>query len=465
MRPAVRIHTFGCRLNQVESESLAEAFSRAGFAVASGGADADAEAQPALLLVFNTCTVTSKAEQKARRLIRSALRADPRAVAVVTGCYAQMEPGALSSLGDRVVVVPGSAKDALLGLPGILAEDDGGHGDPLDAVREALALLTGKPRDPFAFSPGAFSFHSRASLKVEDGCGNACAYCRVRLARGPAVSLDPGEALRRVRALEASGYAEAVLTGVNLSHYSAGGLGFPGLLSRLIEGTERIAFRISSYEPSGIDGDFLELAAHPRIRPFFHLPIQSGCAATLARMGRDADTGALAEAIEGLRRARKDPFLSFDMICGFPGESDAEFRESEGFARRARPAWIHVFPYSPRPGTPAASLPGRVPERVAAQRAAVLAELARTGRAEYAERWFGEEVEAVLEIPILGEGEGGEAGEAFSENALRIGLYPGEGQEATAIDPASGKGRGLRLRLGPPRSGDFDASAFLSRPC
>lgn len=472
MNRIVSIHTFGCRLNQTESESIADAFERSGFRVSRAAVDDPAaapEGGPGLV-VLNTCTVTSKAEQKARRLIRGALRADPGAVVIVTGCYAEMEAEAIAALGDRVLALAGSRKDLLLKLPERLAAADAGHVDPLEAVREACAGLSGRPSDPFGFAPASFSFHSRASLKIEDGCDNACAFCRVRLARGPSASLDPAEALSRARSLEASGYAEIVLTGVNLSQYSSGGLDFPGLLAFLLAGTERVAFRVSSYEPSRIDAAFLEAASHGRVRPFFHLPVQSGSPATLARMGRDPDPEAIHRAIRGLRRAAsggpsRDPFISLDMICGFPGETQAEFEESAAFARLARPAWIHVFPYSPRPGTRAAAFPAQVPQRIAAERARILSGIAREGRAEYAGRWIGREVAAVLEgrasepeNPLPDQSRA--AGEAFTENALRVELFSGEAGGEPGTRPA--RGSGLRLRLEAPVSADFDASAVIS---
>jgi threonylcarbamoyladenosine tRNA methylthiotransferase MtaB len=470
MNRLVSIHTFGCRLNQTESESIARAFELAGFTVAQDpAAERDAKGASPGIVVLNTCTVTSKAEQKARRLIRQALRDDPGAVVIVTGCYAEMEEEAIAALGDRLVVLRGSRKDALLGLPARLAAADAGHADPFDILREECAALSGEPRDPFGFAPSAFTFHSRASLKIEDGCDNACAFCRVRLARGPSLSLDPSLALERVRALEEAGYAEIVLTGVNLSQYSSGGLDFSGLLNTLVEGTARVAFRISSYEPGRIDSAFLEAVSRERVRPFFHLPLQSGSPATLARMGRDPDIQALRRAVEGLRRAADDPFISFDMICGFPGESEAEFAESEGLARDLRPAWIHIFPYSPRPDTPAASFRDRVPERVAAERAKLLSGLAHQGRIEYARRWTGRVVDAVLEGRLGRAAQGSPcpekgpelAGEAFSANALRVGLYQGRGEGASAVSADAAKGSSLRLLLRPPLAADFDASAFI----
>ncbi len=480
MQKSLSVHTFGCRLNQLESESLAEAFAASGFSLRGlASSDQAPEPGPAGFYLFNTCTVTSKAEQKARRLIRQALSANPQAVILVTGCYAQMDAEALAELGERVVVLPGSRKDILMDLPAKLAAMDGGHQDPLDLVKESLAELEaglggvsgGKLRgdlrgDPFRFAPTDFRFHSRASLKVEEGCDNDCAYCRVHLARGPAQSLDPAVAVERARALELAGFAEIVLSGVNLSQYRHSGLGFPQLVQALLAGTEGVAFRISSYEPDRVDQDFIRLIADPRVRPFFHLPVQSGSAATLERMGRRPDPQQMLHAMGELRRVKADPFISLDMICGFPGESQAEFEESLAFARAADPAWIHVFSYSARPDTRAQGFSHRVPERIAVERAALLTDIAREGRAAYAKRSFGRSLRAVLERGLSTTPTESSAilGEAFTENALRVALIAAEPEQSLARPLPARRGADMEVILMPPPGSDFDAAAFVFDP-
>jgi len=435
----VAFRTLGCKLNQLESESLADAFRRAGARI--GAFESEAE-----LYVLNTCTVTSKAEQKARRLVRQALALNPEAVVLVTGCYAQMEPAAIEALGERAVVVPGDEKAALLGLASHLSEYWQGHGRLLDAVLEWRLGLEGESggqegggraggADRFAFRPESFSFHSRPSLKIQDGCDNRCTYCRVCLARGPSTSLPATEVLSRLRALEEAGAAEAVLTGVNLSQYRNGSLGFPGLLRLLLSGTERIALRVSSYEPDKVDEAFLAAFAEPRVRPHAHLPIQSGSDPVLARMGRAYRRDAVLAACEGLRRAKGDLFLAADLIVGFPGETDADFAQTLELAKAAGLAWIHAFPFSPRPGTKAWDMGGRVPERVAGERAAALGELARKGRAAYVERWLGAEVDAVLESG----GERDEEEGALAEGAVVVGGAGGDAAESASLGRAQGR--------------------------
>jgi threonylcarbamoyladenosine tRNA methylthiotransferase MtaB len=397
----VAFSTLGCKLNQLETDAMADAFARAGAVVLpfEGGPGGAAD-----LVVINTCTVTAKAERKARRLARLALASSPEAVLLVTGCYAQVEAEALAALGDRVIVLPGGAKDAMLGLPGLLGAGAAGPAALYASLREALAPGSGADArgasgidGRFAYNPASFAFHSRPSLKVQDGCDNECAYCRVRVARGPSASLPSAEVLSRARGLERAGRAEIVLTGVNLSQYEDGDVDFPGLLRILLAGTETIAFRLSSYEPDRVDSSFLEAFAHPRIRPHLHLALQSGSDSVLGAMGRHYRGQDAIEAVEALRRAKGDPFLAADLISGFPGEAESDAEATLALARGCDFAWIHAFRFSPRPGTKAASLPGRVPERVASARAEALFELAREGRARYLDRWRGRELRAILE--------------------------------------------------------------------
>lgn len=412
----VAFQTFGCKLNQLETESIAEAFRTQAFRVVPSG-------DPADLYIVNTCTVTSKAEQKARRLIRKSLRENPNACLVATGCYAQLDGSDLASLVDdrRIIVVSLDRKASLLDLPAFLADSACGSAD-LPEVLARWAQGEEGDRDRFRFDVHDFSFHSRASLKIQDGCDNRCAFCRVRLARGPSVSLDAPSVLARLRELERHGYAEAVLTGVNLNQYRDGDRDFTALLAFLLDGTERIALRISSTEPEGVDAEFARVVAHPRIRPHFHLSVQSGSDAVLARMRRRYNAERVERAAALLRSAKDDPFLAGDIIAGFPGESEADFERTYDLCRRIGLAWIHAFPYSPRPGTEAAALDHKVSERDAALRVDRLIDLARQGRQAYLRRWVGRDLQAVVESDSRRRS--GHRVAAVSENYLKISLLP-----------------------------------------
>lgn len=387
----VSFRTFGCKLNQAETESIADAFSLAGAALVPAGQSAD-------VVVFNTCTVTSKAEQKARREMRLALRLNPDAVAIVTGCYAELDPEAVAAVAPRAVVIAGSRKAGLRAMAADLAAARTEGLDLLDEARRLAALASGKVPDPFAFLPGDDLFHARPQLKIQDGCDNSCSYCRVCLARGPSVSLAPDQVLSRVAALAASGVPETVLTGVNLSGYRSGGLDFPGLLETLIGGTRDIAFRISSYEPDRVDGAFARAFASPRVRPHLHLSVQSGSDRVLQAMGRRYGRDDVLRAAAAVREVRGDPFIGADLILGFPGETDDDFRQTVDLMERLEPAWIHAFTFSPRPGTRAYSMKPCVPERIAVERAAVVQALAERNKAAFTARRLGTTLDAVVEF-------------------------------------------------------------------
>ena len=443
MPPQVAFLTLGCKLNQLETEALADAFAREGAAVSAFD---EGRGEGLDLVVINTCTVTGKAEQKARRLVRAALAADPRTAVLVTGCYAQVDAALLAAVDPRVLVLEGGRKDALLGLPVLLAswrEDSGARGiaGDLRAWLSGLAARGEPGGNAFAFNPASFAFHSRPALKIEDGCDNDCAFCRVHIARGRARSLPAEMALARARALEEAGRAEIVLTGVNLSQYRDGELDLPGLLRRLVDGTERVHFRLSSYEPDRIDGPFLEAFALPRVRPHLHLAVQSASDSVLESMGRRYRGADVLAAVRALRVVKNDPFLAADLIAGFPGETDRDAATTLEFAGECGFAWIHAFRFSPRPGTRGASLGSRVPERVAGERARALQELASRGRAAYVERWRGRLVTAVLEGPAdQGIDPRSREMEATSDNYLKL-LVGGLGSSDSA-------GRAVTCRIG-----------------
>jgi threonylcarbamoyladenosine tRNA methylthiotransferase MtaB len=475
----------GCKLNQLESEAVADAFRGEGFPVVpwegpgaqkSGGSPPDPAAWGRVprLLVVNTCTVTSMAEQKARRLIRGALREG--VWVLVTGCYAQLNRAELEALGEssgRLFVIPGDKKSALLDLPRFLrscpndSRDFPREKDPFALIQDWLRGAEDSLHGPFRFAPEEFSSHSRAFLKIQDGCDRHCTYCRVRIARGESLSLPPQEVLRRLRALEARGRAEAVLTGVNICRYRSGknppGLG--GLVTYLLEGTERIRLRLSSLEPEDIDGELLNSLKSERLRPHFHLSIQSGSRRVLERMGRGYSPEQAAWAVSRLRELRGDPFLACDIITGFPGEEEQDFLATLEFCEQMDFAWIHSFPYSPRPGTAAWTFAGQVPQREAVARTARLLDLARRGRRAYARRWVGKELELVLESKGPGrassspppvEPRGGNLPEipwgGTSENYLKLLVPP------AWMPPSLGPGSILRCRVR-----ELDSWARLSR--
>ena len=429
--PSILIQTLGCKLNQLESEAITGAFRQAGFVMCNPSINvssietASTEASPSIspsIIVVNTCTVTSKADQKARRVIRKALRDYPDSAVLVTGCYAQLNQDELYKLEfrkpeterpRRLFVIKGMDKDSILNLSFYLGEkkDIFGALESLCEYREQGAVSNERTAGRFQFNPEHFSDHTRSFLKIQDGCDKHCTYCRIRLARGPSISLDAEQVLSRLRILEKK-HAEAVLTGVNISQYRdlsgridsslnnasnipSNNLG--GLLEYLLCVTSTISLRLSSLAPDSIDGELAKILSNKRIRPHFHLSIQSGSKKILEKMGRGYDAETVERAVNLLRSAKDDPFLACDIIAGFPGETETEFNATYELCRKIGFSWIHVFPYSKRPGTPACSLSGAVQEKEITRRVRLLTDLALQGRAGYVNRWLGREVDVLIE--------------------------------------------------------------------
>ncbi len=408
MEPAlgrVAFHTFGCKLNQFETEAAASSFRAHGFVVVDAGEAADVH-------VVNTCTVTARADHKARSLIRGLARENPHAPLLVTGCSAQTEALALSALAANVVVIPQSEKSRLLTLPRTLAEILAAGDDPAARLRDSLK--TGLPGDPFAVTVTDFSFHTRAFLKIQDGCDCNCAYCKVPLARGRSVSLGLDEALRRASALEDSGRREIVLTGVNISAWRHSEVTLPGLIRLLLRATTRARFRLTSIEPESITAELAEALSDGRVCPHFHIPVQSGSDPVLARMRRRYRARKISDGVRLLREARDDPFIAADILVGFPGESEDDFSRTCEMVQACDLAALHVFPFSPRPGTSAATMKPVVLERIRRERVRILAALARELSSSYTARWVGREVDVLLE------GKTGSPPHGVSDNYLKV---------------------------------------------
>lgn len=379
----VYIYTLGCRLNQAESEAVAERFQNAGFTLSSWSS--------ADIVIVNSCTVTAKAEQKARRMIRKFAE---RSEVIVTGCYAELEKDEVLSLSNKVTVFSLKEKASLLSLPEhIRTALSAGM-----SAHEAIVSFTERSDDLFAFDASSFQYHSRAYLKVQDGCDNSCGYCRTTIARGPAVSLPAEEAVRRALEIEAKGFHEIMLTGVNLTMYDHDGEGLGGLVEKLLAALgDGMRLRLSSMEPDHVDERLLDTLSDHRMQPHFHIPIQSASAKVLERASRRYSIEHVEHIIERMRDAKDDPFIACDVIAGLPGEGDREFMETYDFLDRNGFAAMHVFPYSPRPGTPLYGARDRAAERVRDERAEKLRELSARHSLEYIKRQMGKRLEILVE--------------------------------------------------------------------
>ncbi|UTY30906.1 tRNA (N(6)-L-threonylcarbamoyladenosine(37)-C(2))-methylthiotransferase MtaB [Treponema putidum] len=401
---SVRIETLGCRLNQVESEALVARFAESGFDIFSK--ETPETALPVKLCIVNTCTVTGKAEQKARRIIRLLLKEHEASVILVTGCYAELEADTIEKIDKRVIAFSGKKKDELDGLPQFLKEACLKNKELKErpiSLKENLLLFRDKiyskkeQSDTFFFikeperrkalfklSSPVFFFHSRASLKVQDGCNNSCAYCRIRLARGSSVSLPAEEAVRRIVQIERNGAAEVVLSGVNLSQYRDETYGgFANLLAMLLENTKKIRIRISSIYPECVDEEALKIVKNKRICPHFHLSVQSGSDKILKAMNRFYREEDIRRAVNNLREVKDNPFIGCDIITGFPSETEEDFLQTFKMCEDLKIPGIHVFPFSARPGTKAFSMKPKVPEREAGRRASLLSSLSEKNYQSY----------------------------------------------------------------------------------
>jgi threonylcarbamoyladenosine tRNA methylthiotransferase MtaB len=429
---SVAFQTLGCKLNQGETETIAAAFINAGFSIAANESEAE-------LLIINTCAVTSKAERKGRRLIRAALKRDPSRCVIVTGCGAELNRAGIEEFDDsaqrctpdkrRLFVVPNAQKKLIFEMPPRLAsylaakENRSGNAALQDALAYFCAESGGVNDSAFHFEVSDRVYRSRSFLKIQDGCDNSCAYCFVRIARGKARSLPAKEALERLWTVETMGISEAVLTGVNICRWNGGAdgikTGLPGLLRVLIAGTTEIGIRLSSLEPSIFTEDFFETLHNPRIKPYFHLSIQSGSPEILKKMRRFYEPEAVLCAIRRLRDITDDPFIACDIITGFPGETERHFSETLSFCEAAEFAQIHAFPFSRRRGTPAWDYTPRVPEREAEKRVHILKTLAAKNRRLYIKRWIGREKRGVCLSSAIMAAQSGII-EILTDNYLRI---------------------------------------------
>jgi threonylcarbamoyladenosine tRNA methylthiotransferase MtaB len=397
--PSVLIHTLGCKLNQLESEALKDAFFNSGFDLYKPSNVTEPD-----FIIINTCTVTSKADQKARRVIRKSLRDYPDSRVIVTGCYAELEHDTINKLErssgeQRLFVLKGSEKNAILNLPEFIKENKIDPHNSIKIWRDNLYKQNISPDEVFQFLPQRFYAHTRAFLKIQDGCGKRCTYCRICLARGNSVSLDLNEALSRLKIFEKN-HSEIVLTGVNICQYKdyKNAADLTRLLEHLLLKTDKINIRLSSLDPEYIDNNFSDIISHKRIRPHFHLSVQSASDAVLEKMGRSYKHKTLENAVSLLRSVKDDPFLACDIICGFPGETEDEFNKTLEFCKKINFAWIHVFPYSKRPGTKAWEFADNVKEAEVTKRVKTLTILAKQGRAAYVRRWLGREVDVLVEM-------------------------------------------------------------------
>ncbi len=434
----IRIETLGCRLNQIESESMARIFLGKGFSVSMEGVTSSSpEDSKTLICIINTCTVTQKAEQKARRLIRLILKKNPVCTLIATGCYAQLSSAQIESMDNRICVIGGQIKSRISEIPELLLNllnEKKSSWNPVSFANKIKTSIAAKPQtklnfpeESFKLAASTFLSHSRPSLKIQDGCNSNCSYCAIHIARGHSVSLDVQTAIDRVQELESKGHEEVVLTSVNIGQYKAEYEGhyinFTKLLALLLERTNKIHFRISSLYPDVVDDDFCRVISNERVQPHFHISVQSGSTKILEAMNRPYSRESIINACKNLREAKNNPFIACDIITGFPGESDEDFEKTIQLCSECDFAWVHAFPFSERPGTIAASMKNKVAQSVSGERAKRLTEWAINQKIKYVKSFSGSEHKAVLEtvkrpLVLSAKGEGKIIYHAVTDNFI-----------------------------------------------
>ena len=384
----IAICTLGCKVNQYETQAMERELTARGHALVPFEGPADA-------YIVNTCTVTAVSDKKSRQMIRRARKMSPDAIVAVCGCYPQTHPEDVKGLDVDLIAGTGDRMKFL-----DLLEEAAREKEPLVNLDEALR------RRKFEVLPaGGLAARTRAMLKVEDGCVNFCTYCIIPYARGPVRSLPLETAEEEVRRLKAEGYQEIVVTGIEISSWGQDLLGKPeliDLLETVCRAGDGMRVRLGSLEPRTITEDFCRRAAVlPGLCPHFHLSMQSGCDAVLRRMNRKYDTKRYKESVDLLNKFFDRPAVTTDLIVGFPGETEMEFASTLDFIRACGFAEMHIFPYSIRPGTPAAEME-QVPKAVKEDRAARAANLAEELHQAYLEGCVGQVYDVLYEQPANG---------------------------------------------------------------
>lgn len=386
------ITTLGCKVNQCESAGLARQLQSMGMVPAQNG-------QPADVCIVNSCTVTHKASMQSRQALRQIIRAHPGARIVATGCYAQTEPEAIESIAGIDLVVGNSDKHRIADL--LTSIDASMAAASSDVLPRRFHGDIRCERNFGVLPPAAQAHRTRPFLKIQDGCDMFCSYCIVPHARGPSRSLPPSEVMAALEHLAHSGYQEVVLTGIHLGAYGADLTPAESLLQlmRRIDGVkDPLRIRISSIEPDELSDAIIDrIAASNRFCRHLHIPLQSGDDEILKRMRRPYRADLFAGRVEKIAARISDTAIGADVLVGFPGESDQAFENTFRLIERLPITYLHVFPFSPRPKTPAAKMADRVPDAVVKQRCARLRKLANEKQTFFQKGFVGRRVKVLVE--------------------------------------------------------------------
>lgn len=377
----VSFHTLGCKLNFSESSTLAREFEQGGYLRVEPSDATD-------VAVINSCSVTEHADKKCRNIIRKIHRRNPNAIIAVTGCYAQLKPNDIAAIEGVDIILGNNNKGDLFRRVEELQEK--GKAEIYSCSVEEMTRFFA------AYSSGD---RTRSFLKVQDGCDYKCAYCTIHFARGASRNIPIATIVEEAREIVAAGQKEIVITGINTGDFGrTTGEKFIDLLRALdeVEGVER--YRISSIEPNLITDEIIEFCAKsPKFMPHFHIPLQSGSTHILGLMRRRYTADRYRERIAKIRELMPDTFLGVDVIVGFPGESEEHFMETYHLLEEVGASFLHIFPFSERPGTPAVEMPNKVQSRISTERVARLEELSDRLHKEFASKYLGTEREVLFE--------------------------------------------------------------------
>lgn len=383
----VASHALGCKVNQYESEAIAELFAEKGYETV--GIDDWAD-----IYIINTCTVTNFGDKKSRQLIRKVKRQNPEAIVAAIGCYAQTAPDDIKKIDGVNLIIGTKGRSDIVELVESYSPDMG----VLCTVGEIA-----KERVFERLSINKLTDRTRAYLKIQDGCSQFCSYCIIPYARGPIRSRDPEDIADEVKTLAANGFKEIILTGIHVASYGKDlkGTSLLDVIKQVqrTEGIERIRF--SSVEPNLMTREFVSgLAAMDKVCGHFHLSLQSGCDRTLKRMNRKYTSQEYENAVNLVREYFPDAALTTDIIAGFPGETEEDFEESISFAKKIGFLKIHAFPYSPKRGTPAAVMENQIQNSVKNERTARLIELSDTMGSEFIGKFYGKIMPVLFEREV-----------------------------------------------------------------
>jgi threonylcarbamoyladenosine tRNA methylthiotransferase MtaB len=377
-KPKFSILTFGCRCNQAESDAIRESLCCRSMVESENRLDAD-------LTVVNTCTVTQRSDQQVRQAIRRLHRENPSARIIVTGCYAERDPAALADMPGVSLVVGNGVKENLAEI----LENAGEHGNG-----KIVRSLPDEDRDYLLPRTGNTGGKTRPLVKLQDGCDAHCSYCIVPHVRGPGRSARAEDVLAEIRSLTERGFQEIVLTGVHLGAFGLKLKDHPrliDLLRRIVEIPRLGRIRLSSIEPMHFDREIVDLAAeHPVFAHHFHIPLQSGSDRILRLMRRPYTAARFRELLAYIQDKLPDAGIGADVLIGFPGETDGDFAETCALIRESPLAYLHVFPFSPREGTAAFSMPGRISTQVMKRRLNAVLEISRAKNIAFRRRFVGQ---------------------------------------------------------------------------